>query len=158
MSPLHHVKISYFIFTANYLIVFNMQKKPFANVLQIGLLKNFPKFTVQHPCRSHLLTKLQTKLCNFIKKETRPTTSLKERVIFRCFPLNFAQFLRIPFLYNTCFCIIWTVLLMTWSNNLCVVQIRSYFWSVFSCIRTECRDLLRKSSCSARIQENTDQK
>ena len=38
------------------------------------------------------------------------------------------------------------------------VQIRSFFWSVFSCILTEYQDLLRKSPYSVRIQENTDQK
>ena len=38
------------------------------------------------------------------------------------------------------------------------VQIQSYFWSVFSCIRTEYGYLLRKSSYSVRIQENLDQK
>ena len=38
------------------------------------------------------------------------------------------------------------------------VQIRSFFWSVFSCIRTEYGDLLYKSSYSARIHENKDQK
>ena len=37
-------------------------------------------------------------------------------------------------------------------------QMRIYFWSVFSCIRTEYRDLLRKSPYSVRIQENTGQK
>ena len=38
------------------------------------------------------------------------------------------------------------------------VQIRSFFLSVFSCIRTECRDLRGKSTYSIRIQENKDQK
>ena len=38
------------------------------------------------------------------------------------------------------------------------VKILSFFWSAFSCIRTEYGDLLRKSSYSVRIQENTDQK
>ena len=38
------------------------------------------------------------------------------------------------------------------------VQIQSYFWSVFSCIRTKYGYLLRKSSYSVRIQENLDQK
>ena len=37
------------------------------------------------------------------------------------------------------------------------IQIRSYFWSVFSCIRNEYGDLLRKSSHSVQMQENTDQ-
>ena len=42
-------------------------------------------------------------------------------------------------------------------ENHCVksVQIRSYFWSVFSCIRTEYKG---KSPYSVRMQENTDQK
>ena len=38
------------------------------------------------------------------------------------------------------------------------VQIQSFFWSVFSCFRTEYGDLLPKSPYSVRIQENTDQK
>ena len=38
------------------------------------------------------------------------------------------------------------------------IQSRSFFWSVFSCIRTEYRDLLGKSPYFLRIQENTDQK
>ena len=37
-------------------------------------------------------------------------------------------------------------------------QIRSYFWPVLSCIRTEYGDLRGKSSFSVRIQEATDQK
>ena len=37
-------------------------------------------------------------------------------------------------------------------------QIRSYFWSVFSCIRIEYGDLRSKSPYSIQIQENTDQK
>ena len=38
------------------------------------------------------------------------------------------------------------------------VQIRSYFWSLFSCIQNEYGHLLSKSPYSVRIQENTDQK
>ena len=38
------------------------------------------------------------------------------------------------------------------------VQIWSFHWSVFSCVWTEYRDLLRKSPHSVRIKENTDQK
>ena len=38
------------------------------------------------------------------------------------------------------------------------VQIRSFFWSVFSCIRTEYGDLRSKSPYSVQMQENTDQK
>ena len=38
------------------------------------------------------------------------------------------------------------------------VQIRSFFWSLFSCIRTEYGYLWSKSPYSVRMQENTDQK
>ena len=38
------------------------------------------------------------------------------------------------------------------------VEIRSFFWSVFSHIRTEGGDLFGKSPYSVRIRENTDQK
>ena len=38
------------------------------------------------------------------------------------------------------------------------VQTRSFFWSVFSRIRTEYRDLRSKSPYSSRILENADQK
>ena len=45
-------------------------------------------------------------------------------------------------------------------NYHCVkgVQIRSYFRSAFSCIRTEYGDLLLKSPYLVQIQENMDQK
>ena len=38
------------------------------------------------------------------------------------------------------------------------VPIRSFLWSLFSCVRTEYGDLLHNSPCRARIHENTDQK
>ena len=38
------------------------------------------------------------------------------------------------------------------------VQIRSFFWCLFSCIRTEYGDLLRKSPYSVGVRKNTDQK
>ena len=41
---------------------------------------------------------------------------------------------------------------------ICIFKIRSFFWSIFSCIWTEYGDLVRKSPYSVRIQENTDQK
>ena len=45
-------------------------------------------------------------------------------------------------------------------NYHCVesVQIRSFFWSAFSCIRTADGDLRNKSPYSVRMQENKDQK
>ena len=38
------------------------------------------------------------------------------------------------------------------------VQIRSNFWSVFSCIQTECGEILRISPYSVRMRENKDHK
>ena len=38
------------------------------------------------------------------------------------------------------------------------IQIRSYFWSAFSRIRTEYGEILRISPYSVRMRENTDQK
>ena len=43
-------------------------------------------------------------------------------------------------------------------NVLKVSKYEGFFLSVFSCIRTEIGDLLCKSPCSVRIQENTDKK
>ena len=48
-----------------------------------GVLKNFAKFTGKHLCQS-----LQLKL--------------KKRLWRRCFPVNFAKFLRAPILKNIC--------------------------------------------------------
>ena len=36
-----------------------------------------------------------------IKLQAPPTTSLKKRLWHRCFPVNFAKFLRTPFSQNT---------------------------------------------------------
>ena len=47
-----------------------------------GVLRNFTKFTGKHVCLS-------------------PATLLKKRPWHRCFPLNFAKFLRTPFFYRT---------------------------------------------------------
>ena len=53
-----------------------------------------------------------------------------------------------------------SLLFITSAEEHCVksVQIRSFFWSVFSCIQTQYRDLRSKSPYSVRIQENADQK
>ena len=45
-----------------------------------------------------------------------------------------------------------------WLQCMKSVQMRSYFWSVFSCIWTEYRHLRSKSPYSVRIQENKNQK
>ena len=54
--------------------------------------KNFPKFTGKKLCQSLLFNKIAG---------LRPATSLKRRLWHRCFLMNFAKFLRTPFLQNT---------------------------------------------------------
>ena len=52
-----------------------------------GVLRNFVKFTGKHPCQSL-----------FFNKVASPATLLKKRLWHSCFPVNFAEFLRTPFL------------------------------------------------------------
>ena len=54
-----------------------------------GVLKNFTKFTEKHLCQSLFLNK---------DAALRPVTLLKKRLWHRYFPVNFAKFLRAPFL------------------------------------------------------------
>ena len=52
-----------------------------------GALRNFPKFTGKQLCQSLFLIELQAPLA----------TLLKKRLWHRCFPVNFAKFLKTPF-------------------------------------------------------------
>ena len=52
-----------------------------------GVLENFAKFSGKHLCQSLFFNKVAGAACDFIKKET----------LDRCFPMNFAKFLRTPF-------------------------------------------------------------
>ena len=54
-----------------------------------GVLRNFAKFTGKHLCQSLFFDKVA---------DLRPATLLKKRPWHRCFPVNFAKFLRTPFL------------------------------------------------------------
>ena len=54
-----------------------------------GVLGNFGKFTGKRLCQSHLC---------FFNKGLRPAILFKKRLLHRCFPVNFAKFLRTPFL------------------------------------------------------------
>ena len=57
-----------------------------------GVLKNFAKFTGKHLCQSIFLNKVAG---------LRPVTLIKKCLWHRCFPVNFAKFLRTYFLQNT---------------------------------------------------------
>ena len=54
-----------------------------------GFLRNFAKFTGRHLCQSFLFNKVAG---------LKPATLFKKRLWRRCFPVNFAKFLRTPFL------------------------------------------------------------
>ena len=66
----------------------NWQKQP----PEAFVLKNFAKFTGKHLWQS---------LCFNKVAGLRPATLFKKRPWHRCFPVNFAKFLRTPFLQNT---------------------------------------------------------
>ena len=57
-----------------------------------GVLRNFAKFTSKHLYQSLFSNKVAG---------LRPATLFKKRLWHRCFPVNFAKFLRIPFSQNT---------------------------------------------------------
>ena len=57
-----------------------------------GVLKNFAKFTRKHLCQSLFFNKVA---------DLRPATLLKKRLWHSCFPVDFAKFLKAPFLQNT---------------------------------------------------------
>ena len=53
-----------------------------------GVLRNLTKFTGKHLCKSLFFNKVAG---------LRPAALLKKRLWHRCFPVNFAKFLRTPF-------------------------------------------------------------
>ena len=57
-----------------------------------GVLRNFAKFTGKDLCQSLFFNKAT---------DLRPATLLKKKLCRRCFPVNFAKFLRTLFLENT---------------------------------------------------------
>ena len=69
----------------------NQQKQP-PEVLCKGVPRNCEKFTGKHLCPSLFFNKVTG---------LRPATLFKTRLWHRCFPVNFAKFLRTLFLQNT---------------------------------------------------------
>ena len=67
------------------------QKQPPGVFYKKSVLKNFTKFTGKDLCQSLFFDKVAG---------LRPATLLKKRLWYRCFPVNFAKFLRTPF-YST---------------------------------------------------------
>ena len=67
-----------------------------------GVLRNFAKFTGKHLCQSFFFNKVSG---------LRPATLLKKRIWHRCFPANFAKFLKTPILTEHLRC-----LLLKWAE------------------------------------------
>ena len=68
------------------------QKQGSGGVCKKGVLRNFAKFTGKHLCQRLFFNKVAG---------LRPATLLKKSLWHRYFPVNFAKFLRTPFLTNT---------------------------------------------------------
>ena len=64
------------------------QKQPPEVFYKKGVLGNFTEFTGKHPCQSLFSNKVAG---------LRPATLLKKSLWHRCFPVNFAKFIRTPF-------------------------------------------------------------
>ena len=69
----------------------NVQKQPPEMSCKRRCSQKFAKFTVKHLCQNLFFNKVGS---------LRPATLLKKRLWHRCFPVNFAKFLRTPFLQN----------------------------------------------------------
>ena len=69
-----------------------IQKQPYRRCSERkGVLRNFAKLTGKDLYKSLFYNKVAGEVCNFIIKET----------LAQCFPVNFAKFLRTPFVQNT---------------------------------------------------------
>ena len=66
--------------------------------LQTGLRKNLKKLRLIFHWAFFIVVGNSSHQSYSMKKDLRPATLLKQRLSHRCFPVNFAKFLRIPFL------------------------------------------------------------
>ena len=63
-----------------------------------SVLRNFTKFTEKHLCQNLFFNKVTG---------LRPAILLKKRLWHRCFPMNFAKFLRTPFVTEHLWWLFW---------------------------------------------------
>ena len=80
-----------------------------------GAFKSFTKFTENTCARVSLLIKLQ--VWDQRPAGLTPATLLKVRIWHSCFPVNFAKFLRTPFLQNTSGGCFWKILKIRCQNS-----------------------------------------
>ena len=76
---------------SRYLTIKSRSSHPRCSI-KTGVLRNFAKFKGKHLCQRLFFNK---------NAGLRPATIIKKRLWHRCFPVNFAKFLRAPFLQNT---------------------------------------------------------
>ena len=103
------------------MVKLNFQKQPRGVFCKKEVLRNFAKFAGKHLCQSLFFNKV--------------ATLLKKRLWHKCFPANFAKFLRTSFLQNTprgCF---WklslTKILLVISKNLKVKTVYNILHNIF---------------------------
>ena len=91
-----------------------------------GVLKNFAKFTGKHLRQSLFFNKVAGPM---------PASLLQKRLWHRCFPVNFAKFLRTPFLKNTSGGCFWlymdTKKFCIWYFDLVLLEIIQNFQELF---------------------------
>ena len=87
-----------------------LQKQPSELLCKKHVVKNFSKFTGKHLCWSFLFNKIAGLRCFW--------TLLIKILRHRCFPVNFAKFLRAPFLLNSSGkLLLWLILIYGIENN-----------------------------------------
>ena len=77
-------------------LTWGFQKQSLEVFYKKGVLNHFAIFTRKRLCKSRFISKVVG---------LRPTTLLKKRLWHRCFPVNFAKFLRTLFLQNNSRCL-----------------------------------------------------
>ena len=112
LTKTNHVQKSYLILIFTPFCPSNTRSSHRKCSMKNGALKNFAKFTEKHLCQSLFFSKvvgllssyrnqsiyLNSKLIFwFLYDGNRPATLLRIRLWHRCFPVNFAEFLRIHF-------------------------------------------------------------
>ena len=78
-----------------------------------GALRNFAKFTGKHLCQSLIFNKI----CWL-----RIANLLKMRLLHRCFPVNFAEFLRTPFFAEHLWWLLLSLNYMFWRNSKIITE------------------------------------
>ena len=96
-----------------------IQKQPPEVFCKKRCLKNFAKLTGKHLCQSLFFNKVAGVTYNFVEKETVAQ-------VHTCFPVNFAKFLRTPFLQNTSGRLFLTMIRNFLHPNICWSLARSY--------------------------------